>query len=636
MTFLNPPAIWFLLLIPLVVGLYFFRQRKRALTVPALFLWEEALGQSSTRRFFRRLRHLWLLLLGMLAILLLTGALSRPEFQEWLVQRRHLVLVLDNSLSMGRAGPNGEQVLRQAKAKARLAVQQLPRETRAAVLQTHPPQVVQGFSADRAALLRAIDEIPLSAAETEPDKTRMLVDALAASRPDDVETLLLTDSSQSPVEFATPVRVVALEPASGGNLALTAFGARARLEDPSQVELYAEIRNFGAATTSAQFDLEIAGQSVEARQIALEPGETERVALSYLYQPGRTLNFAGLARARLQNTGPPDALPLDDAAYAVLPEPRILRVLLVSQGNWFLENFLKADALVTYELLQPDAFSPDIAGGFDLVIFDRRIMPDTQGNLPENWLALGAAPGELLGEDAEPVSGAITQFPETAPDLPNAQPLAGVRVVEALNLREAADREGVTVVARFGESNAPALVLLENEPAGRGAVLAFPLGASDFPLRFGFPLFLRELLFWTANQSAAAPTGLADRGLGEDPPPDWQPLALKEDTRAGIINSGVSVEIAQPGFLLLENRETGEEQWIAINALNPAESAAVESTIPPTPETASPATTANWAERLPAPFPDQPPWVWIAIAGALLLCLEWIVFSRRQTLPQPP
>ena len=63
-----------------------------------------------------------------------------------------------------------------------------------------------------------------------------------------------------------------------------------------------------------------------------------------------------------------DAYALDDDAYAVIPPPRPARVLLVTSGNWFLENLLKADDRVRFEQLAPDGFQPTQAAGFDAVI----------------------------------------------------------------------------------------------------------------------------------------------------------------------------------------------------------------------------------------------------------------------------
>src|SRR5207247_350652 len=73
----------------------------------------------------------------------------------------------------------------------------------------------------------------------------------------------------------------------------------------------------------------------------------------------------------------PDALAADNVAYAVLPTQPPKRVLLVTKGNWFLEKLLAADQSLTFELLTPDAFTPNLAPKFDAVLFDNF--------LPENF-----------------------------------------------------------------------------------------------------------------------------------------------------------------------------------------------------------------------------------------------------------
>src|SRR5690606_22814344 len=98
-----------------------------------------------------------------------------------------------------------------------------------------------------------------------------------------------------------------------------------------------------------------------------------------------------------------DALAVDNQAEAILPAARPVRVLLVSEGNWFLEKLLPADPLVRFEFLTPDGFEPSMAGAFDVVIYDRG-GPQTLAAVTGNALFLKSGPLQPKGEELnEPI-----------------------------------------------------------------------------------------------------------------------------------------------------------------------------------------------------------------------------------------
>src|SRR5207302_427267 len=74
----------------------------------------------------------------------------------------------------------------------------------------------------------------------------------------------------------------------------------------------------------------------------------------------------GVVTARLRID---DDLAVDDVAYAVLPPPRKINVLLVSPGNLFLEKVLRTDPQVSLEVRTPDQYAGGMAEA-DVAVLD--------------------------------------------------------------------------------------------------------------------------------------------------------------------------------------------------------------------------------------------------------------------------
>ena len=127
MTFLTPQALWLLLAVPLLVGLYAWllgRRKRFAVRYSNLALVREAIGPGSRMR-----RHVppALFMLGLAAMLLAT---ARPTALITLpTQQRTIVMAIDVSLSM-RATDVKPTRIEAAQAAAKTFVQRQPDDVR--------------------------------------------------------------------------------------------------------------------------------------------------------------------------------------------------------------------------------------------------------------------------------------------------------------------------------------------------------------------------------------------------------------------------------------------------------------------------------------------------------------------------
>jgi len=125
MTFLNPTAFWFFLILLPLIAVYLLRIRPELRPTTALFLWEKIFQEKRSSALFRRLRDLLSLLLLLLVFIALILVMAGPVLTGK-DEAKHLVLLLDNSASMGAGG--GSSRLDEAKKTAGRIIRNLGRD----------------------------------------------------------------------------------------------------------------------------------------------------------------------------------------------------------------------------------------------------------------------------------------------------------------------------------------------------------------------------------------------------------------------------------------------------------------------------------------------------------------------------
>ena len=159
MTFETPQALWLLLTLPLLAGLYVLIQRRRvkaAVRYASLDLVRAAQGAGARFR-----RHVPPLLIGCaLAVLIL--AVARPSAVVTLPsEQRTIILAIDVSLSM-RANDVEPSRLAAAREAAKAFIADQPPDVRIGIVQfAGSASIVQKPTSDRHALTEAIDRLQL-------------------------------------------------------------------------------------------------------------------------------------------------------------------------------------------------------------------------------------------------------------------------------------------------------------------------------------------------------------------------------------------------------------------------------------------------------------------------------------------
>lgn len=623
MTLLQPAALAFFALAPVIVVLYLLKLQRQSAQVSTLMFWQRVTVESRRRALFQRLRQLLSLLLHLLIFALLLFALARPEFRSLRGAGGGTVVVLDCRARMQAAVDGNTSRFDAARKIAEGYLRRASADEPVALLAAESaPRAVVGFSQDEKPLLDGLRTLNAT------DSGGRIEDAIRAggdllnANGQSGRIVVVTDhvpdlvTSDLRVEWQTVDAGVRQE-----NVGIDRLAARPLPNSPETEEVLVEIENFGSSRQTGSVELSFDGAIIDVKPFDLAPGE-RRADVYPTLAAGRGLaNARGWLSAHL-TLAHRDAYALDDDAYAVIPPSRTRRVLLVSPGNLYLEGLLKADATVAYELLAPERFDAAQAATFDAVILDDFRPPgfDQMNHLSAgNFLFLRRTPFDVAG--AAPLDRpAIT-------DQDRANPILRlVDLREVLFFRATAlATPGASAGWRF---TAPAqaldwpLIITGERLGQRLTAFAFSATDSELPLRIAFPLLIHNTLDWLTGR--ADPTADTSVRAGDSVPLRqgemlWtRPQHSLTPLPFAIPPAEQKRDLWQPthdGFYLARDR------WIAVNTADRDMSVLNGPT--------QPKSDAGYlaARRLPV----WPPWIYLALAAFALCLAEWWSFHRRRT-----
>ena len=502
MSLLAPLGLLGLLSVPLIVAFYMLRLRRDERPVSSTFLWQQLVRDVEANAPWQRLRRSLLLLVQLLLAILLVAIVARPVLDRPAGLAHDLVVVVDASASMSATDVFPDR-LTAAKAAAVSALGDLPSGARVSVIAAaDTARVVANEATDSGRAARAISAIGPSTATADLSDALKLAGALAA-RARDAQVLVVTDDAGGAtpdVHIGAPIRVITVG-RERANQAIAALAVRA---DPSGLKrtLFVSVANYADAIVPRRLEIIADGVTVSARDLQLDALSKSDVVIDELPH-GTHVVEARLAAAEDGNgaalPAPADLLPLDDRAWAIVPDDRVRRVLLVGPGNVYLQNALTLLPNVELYGATPDQW-PSTTGKdrFDLVVFDG-FLPD---ELPAKPMLAIAPPrtsplGSVVGTISNPAIGPL------AVD----EPLLASVDLSRLHVAQAQQMTlpGWARTVIPSGSDAPLLYsgVRDGLPT---AVLTFDLRQSDLPLQVAWPILLSNV----AGELLGTGTGTAD------------------------------------------------------------------------------------------------------------------------------
>jgi Ca-activated chloride channel family protein len=488
MPFTSPLALLGLLFIPTVIAMYLLKLRRDERVVPSTLLWDRLILDVEANAPWQKLRRSLLLLLQLLLVAILALLAARPFLERPAGLARDIVLVLDTSASMAATdvAPNR---LEAAKTAALDALRDLPAGGKVSIVTAdRTARIVVNETADMGRVRQALGGIEPTSAAGDLGDALELAGKLAA-RSGDAQILVATDGALATPPTASvdaPIKVIAVG-RSRKNQAIVALAVRTA---PSAVtrSVFVSVANLDLETSRRRLEVWGDGGLLEVRDLLLDPQARSDVVIDDVPR--------GIATLELRLVGPdpaivtaPDDLATDDRAWAVVPEDRPREILLVSEGDPYLETALSYLPNVSLFGVAPDRYPQDArrtdGRDWDLIIFE--------GQLPEELPrtpVLAIAPtedsplGEVTGTLEDPGIGTLS------PDEPILRyvDLSTTHIAEASRLILPEWARAVIP----GPRGAP--LLYTGVRAGvPTAVLAFEPRRSDLPLQVAFPILLANL-----------------------------------------------------------------------------------------------------------------------------------------------
>lgn len=488
MPFLTPLALAGLLFLPVVLAMYLLKLRRDEAVIPSTLLWQKLVSDVEANAPWQKLRRSLLLFLQLLLVAILAVLAARPFLERPAGLAGDIVLVIDTSASMA-ATDVAPTRLDAAKAKALEALKDLPAGGTVSVIAAgRTARVVSNGTTDMGSVKQAIASITATADVGDLGDALRLASALAA-RSTDAEIVVATDAALANPPKGTlraPVRVLQVGRDSR-NEAIVALAVRTASSGLSH-SAFISVANMGMEMAERRVELYADGVLRDSRSLILDPQRKTDISIDDIDDPAHPASVieVRLAAKDPAATGNPDPLALDDRAWAVVPPAHLHTILLVGEGDPYLETALSyLPDTELYGVKPADYGAQTKVELFDLVIFEGWLPAELPAKpilaiAPPSTSALGTVTGTLMNPG-------IGSLDATDPILRYVD-LSTVHIGEAQEMTLPAWARPVIP----GPGTSP--LLYAGSLAGRpAAVLAFAPAKSDLPLQVAFPVILANL-----------------------------------------------------------------------------------------------------------------------------------------------
>jgi hypothetical protein len=627
-------------------ALYILKLRRRTVAVPFSKLWEKILRDKEATSLFSRLKRLLSLLVQLALLALLAFALGDPRAAATLIKGRNLVVIVDASASMQATDvAPAKNRLEAAKDEVKKIIRGLGGSDRMLIAQMDAAVTPLGpTSSDTSELERALDSIKVTDARADfPRALRFATDSLRGV--ENAEIVIVSDGrlgeavdSAGKVHLGDDIKLSYLPIGRGvRNVGITAFSVRRYPLDKSRYEVMLEVTNTGPETEDVELSLFAdperggatdKGTLVDLTKLRLKPSER----LPRFYP-----NLSGASRALKASLSPlensKDELPADDKAYALLPERRRAKVLVVTPGNTYLEAALLLDEYLDVKLVSPVEYATKIAPSNeknDVIIFDtvtpidppraHAIYLDPRGT---------TAPVKVEAELKSPGFDKIERK----------HPIVRWTALDDVNIsrgHKLGPQPGDKVV---GASNGTDAILVTGQRGPyKFVAMGFDPRDSDLPLRVAWPLLLLNSINFFTDEDAQYISSFRTGDVWRVPVVTQSGQAKLKVPAGGElvvpVHEGRAVYLGEnAGFYELNGGEGAEtpdapstKTAFAANLLDSDESAI---------ETAKELVVDGKKAGTLSGFQigvRREIWIYLLLAALLLTAIEWITYHRRITV----
>ena len=455
MEFIQTGGAWAFLGLAAILALYMLKRRFEEHEVPSTYLWRRMLADQNANRPFQKLRKNLLMVLQLAVVALLALALMHPATKG--LAGGDYVLIFDTSLSMRADGR-----MEQAKERALRMVDEMAAGSSVTVITAGSEvETPLSRSEDTVRVKQAISSVRAGYAGAALERAVSLAQAMAREI-DGLNIIVFSDDYEAPEGIRT------INAGRGAENRAILSVKLARRADANEAVVV--VANYGEAC-DVTLEIEADGALWDVHTVSLEKEQTLGVSFTLP-------DDVQAVHARIRQS---DALAEDNEAWGVPQETRSHVVAYAGDKNVFLETAigLREDVELVktdFEGLASAKAEMYVAVQNGLTVISRTgatSITAGEEKLAENG-SLVVSNREALMDGVSVDGVAVRSY----------RPLTGGRTLLSLN--------GDTLISADDDS----------------VVFGFDLHNTNFPLRLGFPVLMRNLLSEMLEETTLATDGL--------------------------------------------------------------------------------------------------------------------------------
>ncbi|MEO5924681.1 MAG: VWA domain-containing protein [Bryobacteraceae bacterium] len=593
-----------------VVALYLLDRSKKKQIVATLRFWTPA-GSRTDLKHRRRIQQPWSLLLQLLSLLLLLLAIAGPQFGVFDGPGADHVVLIDTSAWMGAVTAQGT-VLDQAKTSAQAYINALPRRDRVMLVRADALATpATAFELDRSVVETALRETQSSASALNLGLALDFAEraqALQTDRPGEVVYIgpgRVNATDTAIARYPSKFRVIDVKTPTE-NVGLRKVALRRSPTAPDSWEIFVAVRNYGVRPHTVDLALQYAQSPAGSRRLVLSPGAEEQTA--FLYKE----KAAGWLEARININ---DAIPGDDRAIVEVPSQELAKVIVYSDDA-LLQPLFASNPVLQTEFKPTSAY--DANAKADLIVLDR-FAPPSPPKFDTLWIAPPTS-GSLIPVKSTQTNAALDRWNQDTPIG------AGLytRDVTLATTEVFSPTPADSIIA----STTAGPVIVARDGAIKNVAIGFNPAQGSMKYELATPLLIANVLKWmipgayrrfelqagsvgTTSVPVEANVNPADVHVLDESNREL-PYSIEGDTLRFF--SGA------PGTIRVQTGDRELVYSLTLPALADGtwtKPTGIANGIPPKTFSASTSTEI---------------WPWLAIAGALGLLLDWILFGRNRAI----
>ncbi len=363
----------FLMIIPVIILLYLLKQKAKDQTFSSTLLWQEIYKNLEAKTPFEKLKQNILMYLQILLMLLLIFALMAPVLNKGGALQEHAVVVIDNSASMQYLYEGEETRLDYSKKLAQREIDGLSENSTVTLIVCGEKANVVYQGTDKNTVKQRLKGVKSTLETGTLDMATNLVNSLVADQ-SNVQVFAYTDTdfdvSQWTKGNEDAALVVENVYAKKENCSLDYVSYAVGEKD---VEILAKVTNYGETDITQDVSLYVNSDIADVQEVTVPAKDSATI-----YFANQSLSVDGSVTIKAELSAK-DALPADNSYETVVIGTSEKNILLLSEGNVFLEKALSLDENVTvYKSDDVSVLNQTVGENgepFDMYVFDGIALP---------------------------------------------------------------------------------------------------------------------------------------------------------------------------------------------------------------------------------------------------------------------